>query len=464
MSFWRTRLFIQVIVISIGLGIIAFSPPSECYTIAALKSNISFHTSMSEGEAFIYYGYVPRETDKATSFLYIVGNHEGTIVRVYTIPELEPIDEFTINKMEYRSIRVNEGSMFKVISNQPITAVIVGGKNIIGGVSSITTFYTSVDGGFVGREFILPTFHDEGGSQVYTIYALEKAEISIFNSTGEIEKIELNVYEFRNIWLPCFQICRIVSTGRIMLQSFSEIAPVGWMTTWKSYGVPALEGGYLGKYFFARGIHPGWQAGGVLPGIKFTLTSTEDARLRVYNLKGKARIKEEGIKSGENKTLYFFEQNIFFQSDKPVILNVFSNGGGLIASGLRGGESAYIYVPSGESFVFSQSDGTVVEVDEAQYLLKSDEYLMLPVGLHKIGSNKPIIIIMTDYGSGPPLSSYGACLPSSKTLEIHYPDLEIPPIERETSWLNYIMIGVAAVLVVSALVILLRRRVSKAAR
>jgi hypothetical protein len=461
MRLWRTISLVQFIVIS--LWIIAFSILSECCIIVALRSNTFFHASQSEGEAFIYYGYVPRETDEATSSLYIVGNHEGTEVKVYTIPELKLLGEFIINKMECKIMRVDEGSMFKIVSNQPITAVIAGGRDIVEGDSSITTFYTSVDGGFIGREFVIPTFNDEGGSLVYTIYALEKAEISIFNSTGEMARIELNVYEFRNIWLPLFQICRIVSTGRIMLQSFSEIAPVGWMTIWKSYGVPALEGGYLGKYFFARGIHPGWQAGGVLPNIKFTLTSAEEARLRIYNLKGKGRIKEEVVKLGENKTLYFFEQNLFFQSDKPVILNVFSNGGGLVVTGLRGGESTYIYVPSGESFVFSQSDGTIVEIDEAQYLLKSDEQLMLPVGIHKTSSNKPITIIMTDYGSSPPLSSYGACFPSSKTLEIQYPDLEITPIEKETPWLNYIIIGVV-VLAISAAVTLLRRRASKVSR
>jgi hypothetical protein len=409
-------------------------------------------------DQYIYFGYVPEEVeDEGASLLYIVGNHDGTTVRIYLMPDFRTIADFSIDKMELRTVEVHGGEMFKVVASMPATLVLAGGTEIEERTSAISTFYTSTEGGYVGREFIFPSFHDEAGSGVYAVYALEKAEVTIFNSAGgEVERFDLGTNEFRDFGLDSFQVFRLVSTGYVMLQSFSEKAPVGWMTIWKSHGVPSLKGRSVGTYFYARGINPGWQAGGALPKFKFMFTSAEAVRVTAFDLKEGLKIKEEKVDAGEDKPLYFFEQHFFFQTDRLAFLNILANGGGLIVGGLRGGDSVYIYVPSDESFLFAY-DETVLEFDDAQYSMSANEAFRLPEGFHKIGSDKTVIIVMVDYGSGSSLLSYGACLPSTRTFEIDLRDLEITPLGVGIPWLLYVEGGAAAAAALVAVYFIVRR-------
>jgi hypothetical protein len=241
-----------------------------------------------------------------------------------------------------------------------------------------------------------------------------------------------------------------------MLQSFSEKAPVGWMTIWKSHGVPSLKGRSVGTYFFARGINPGWQAGGALPKFKFMFTSAEALSVTAYDLKEGLKIKDEKVGAGENKPLYFFKQHFFFQTDKPAFLSILANGGGLIVGGLRGGDSVYIYVPSDECYLFA-SEEAVLELDDAQYSMSGDEAFRLPEGFHKISSDKTVIIVMVDYGSGSSLLSYGACLPSTRTFEVDLTGLKITPLGAGIPWLLYAEGGAAAAVAVVAVYFIIRK-------
>jgi len=46
---------------------------------------------------------IDEKSVRSIALLVIIGNHEGTRVRVYKLP-LELVDEFTLGKMEYRIV------------------------------------------------------------------------------------------------------------------------------------------------------------------------------------------------------------------------------------------------------------------------------------------------------------------------------------------------------------------------
>jgi hypothetical protein len=403
----------------------------------------------------VYYGYVPlRVGESGEAKLYIVGNHDGTSVKVLSLPDIVVIAEFTVDKLEEKALSLPNGTFFKIVSDRPVTAILAGGDEVEAVTRSITTFYTSVDGGYVGREFVFRTFAKGRGLGAYTLYAVEASEVTIFNSTGdEVISLKLSANEYKDFNLNPSEVHRLVSTGRVMLQSFAQKAPGAWggVTRWSSYFVPSPEGGFMGRYFYARGAYPGPYK----IYTSYVFTSSQESALRIYDLEAKSKMSEEAVPAGGNLTFQSLRPHIFFQSEKPMMLAIFANDGGLMAACLKAGQEAYVRVPSDESFIFAHED-TVLVMDGAQYSISADEAFQLPIGLHQIQADKNVILIMVDYGVVSSLPSFGACLPSVQLADIEYPDLKIVSLEPGFPWLT-IVGAVVAVVAVAGVVIALRR-------
>jgi len=423
--------------------------------LLAICSNVF---SPSAEDEFVYYGRVPSNIqDRTEAQLYIVGNQDATTVTVLSLPGLEILAEFIVDRLEKKTVAIPGGMLFKLVSDKPATAILAGGEGVEDGSASIATFYTSVEGIYLGREFVFMAF-SEKASDVHTVYALEDAEITIFDSSEvEARNLELPANGFEDFSLNAFQVYRLVSTGNVMLQSFSELAPIGWMTNWSSHIIPSPEGTFVGRYFYARGINPGFQAGGVEPALNFTFAAGQEAQLKIYDLKKEAKVADEEIMAGENRSLHFSEQHLFIESSNPTTLTLFANGGGLMAAGLKAGEAAYLRVPSEESFLFASYDETVISVDDAKVSLSADNVFQLPMGLHKIEADKTVVLVMVDYGSDPYLTSFGACLPSVHSLEQEYPELVIKPLEEGFPWM--LVIGAVAGVILAAVALLVFRKV-----
>jgi len=341
---------------------------------------------------YVYYGYVPLKiVDGRESTLYIIGNHNETSVQVLSLPKSGVLAEFTIDRLEEKSLTIPNGTLFKIFSDKPIMAILAGGSEVESGIRSITTFYTSVEGGYVGREFIFRTFAKGKGLGAYTVYALENLKITIFNSTGdEVMTFTLSPTEYKDFNLNPFEVHRLVSTGRVILQSFAQKAPGAWggVTRWSSYFVPSPKGSFMGRYFYARGAYPGPYK----IYTNYVFTSSQEATLKVYDLEAKSKIGEEKILVGENKTFQSLRPHLFFQSDKPVMLAIYANDGGLMAACLKAGQDVYLRVPSDEGFIFAYED-TVLTMDGAQYSISADEAFQMPIGLYEIVADKNVAVI-----------------------------------------------------------------------
>ena len=83
----------------------------------------------------------------------------------------------------------------------------------------------------------------------------------------------------------------------------------------------------------------------------YVFTSSQEATLKLYDLEAKSKIGEEKILVGENKTFQSLRSHLFFQSDKPVMLAIYANDGGLMVACLKAGQDVYLRVPSDESFI-----------------------------------------------------------------------------------------------------------------
>jgi hypothetical protein len=415
----------------------------------------------------VYFGYVPLNVEETQ--VYIVGNHDDTSVDVYSLPELGTLAEFVVDRFEERSMQVPSGSMFKIISDKPVTVILAGGSDIAAVNASISTFYTSVEGGYLGREFIFRTFYkEEGSGGVYTVYALEESKVAVYDSSGaEVKSFKLSANEFKDFVLDTSKVYRITSTGYIMLQSFFVLNLGHGSGAWKSHAVPSLEGTFVGKHFGERCTYPGYYSGGSEPPLDFIFSSSSDAKIRFYDHSSRAKFKEETIQAGTKKSFSFQMQHLFFETSEPATLFAIANGGGLLVAGLKAGEAAYIYVPSEESFLFTYTQ-TVLSLDEIQYSLEADSAFQLPMGLHKIEADKTVVFTIVHRGwksgVGSFETSFGACLPSIQSLELEYPEIKVLPLE-ETPWLLYAEAAAAVVIVVVAVFVakkVISRRMSRA--
>ena len=147
-------------------------------------------------DEYVFYGYAPA-TVRPVFFakangpehryvgsspqLTIVGIHDDTRVEVHNLADEGVIASFTIDRMEFRRISLDNETYFKVVSDKLVSALLSGGGwrqsdgTVIHGAS---TFYPSVDGGYIGDEFIFAPVN----STWYPDLTPMKAECSISSS------------------------------------------------------------------------------------------------------------------------------------------------------------------------------------------------------------------------------------------------------------------------------------------
>ena len=377
-------------------------------------------------EEYVYYGYVPRNiyyyhnignifvnpkwiientTIRDYALLVVIGNHENTSVEVLKLPEKEIIDKYTIDKMEYRITKLPNATCFKVITNRPATVLLMGGAALDTwpsnkthkfwpGRRAISMFTTSTNGGYIGKEFIflattgLPTGRVD-------VYALEDSKVTVYDSQNRIVKeFEVKANDFKSVFLKSYEIYRVVSSGNIMVQVIDENREPDTLI------YPSATGGFIGTRFYGIGVVPEeW-----LPSLEemaFIVTGTEDFKLTVVDLKYKNTILEKEFKAGRLNKLKLESYCIGVESSKPVLFMYvgFALSKKVVFLGLRGGEEAYIYIPEGETYIFSAYEDTTVTIDGVPLRLKRDSYMLVPRGLHRISADKTVLIEIVKYGN-----------------------------------------------------------------
>jgi len=438
-----------------------------------------------------YYGFVPSEvwvieaapggqaghdivkwqvrpgTAMTQASIVVVGNHDGTRVSAYALPGKELLGEFTVNKLEERSLRVANASFFKVVSERPVTVVFMGGVDYERKQAFMTAFFPSIQGGYVGREFVflavvspnMPWTH-----QPYRVYALEDSELKLWDANGsKVREFKLSANQVEELPLSPWAVYRLESTGSVLLHT--------WVMG--SIFYPAVTGGFVGKLFYgSSGVTDWWPR--VMPPA-FVMTGLQDAKLNVVDLEFKRKYDDATLAATSNVTMQVKAAYMAVESDTPIMLLLHNTG--VTYTGLAAGQTAYVQVPTkgptdGEAYIFAYKE-TMVTMDDVTVKLSADEAMSLPGGFHKLSTTENMLIEVVDWPSQQwpgsiagqtkipeiwRLDGFGTVIPSVQSLSVRYEGLKLkPPLEQGPPW-TYILAGVAAVVVLILILLIAKRR------
>jgi len=450
-----------------GLPRVSSSPESAYYGYvpARIWRNV---TRLSNLTGLTEY-YIDPESLATTAELVTLGNADGTSVTVYELPGARVMGEYTVDKLERVTVRLPNGTFFKVLSDKPATVMLVGGTGRGDAIAraGISTFFTSVEGGYVGREFIFmavqPEFPGENVGEdaalYHRIYALEDSEVTLEDASGvTVESFTLEANKVRGFILKPLGVYRIVSTGYLMVETFTTEANRA-----RTVVYPAVEGGFLGRHFQGSGSGDIWRyGGGAYANRLFVFTGLEDAKLTFFNLEFSRKISDTALPGGGNLSLDLRVDHIRAEADRPVMMMFKSDESqgecGLAAAGLKAGQRALIYVPEGEAYLFTQEE-TIVTVDDVQNRLAADGILPLWPGLHAVSASKNLVLQVTNLAPTQGFGTFGACLPSVQSLSITS-DVQLKPVEEELP-LAYIAAGAVVVAAAAVIALLALRRRAK---
>ncbi|RLE90115.1 MAG: hypothetical protein DRJ49_00905 [Thermoprotei archaeon] len=471
---------------------------------------ILFIPVTSEIEEYIYYGHIPwnifwfkpyrpiaeyttkalldERTIKERGFVVVVGNYDNTKVRIYQIPGLKLINEFTIDRMKYELTPLPNGTSFKVVTDKPATVMLMGGDTFervvlernasprfYGGPGwSVypTTFLTSTDGGYVGKEFIfLVTSLVKPAHNVIHVYSLEECKVTVYDTTGKaIESFELKPNEVKGLILSGITTYRIVSTGHVMVAMGSILTGYGIIAQHIAIGkfiyFPSATGGFIGTRFYAPSTRD-WQ---LKCSARFTILSLKETKVTVVDLTYRKKI--GGVKVGPDVVKLKPEaEYIAVESDRPIVLAFYDpdRGSGISYFGLGAGQTAKILIPEGEAYLFTYRK-TTVTIDGVPIVLDADTVLPLPKGVHNISTDANIIIQAINY-LRPPYAvtdmrvlttvfgfhAFGACIPPVQSISKSY-EVELKPLPVEETPYIIIVAGVALFVVLAIALFLIRRR------
>jgi len=427
---------------------------------------------------YTYYGYVPSriwraepvlgwlsgvpvgedwEIDPLTvtdfALLSVVACQDDTEVKVYSLPDKELVRVATLDEMGKLFTKLPNGTFFKVEASKILSVTLISGK--IGGqdldpgldFSHVpNSFYTSVDGGFVGKEFIFIASQGPSGLQ-YRIVALEECEVKVEDEEGNtVQTFRLTANEFEELILGAFEAYRVTSTGKVMVHTTS----LGF--------IPTVDGGYIGKHFFSICQVEWWPSRARSPN-SFQISASQETKVTIYDVELRKFLEQLTVPSGENVTMKSVAKEIFIEADRPVTMMYVNNdgtygyGAGLSFMGLGADQRALVYVPTDptrqESYIFTCEE-TVVTIDSAPTKLSADSIFPLSAGLHEIATDKNILIQSTYWAAHTPIQgiqSFAAVIPAVEMVNTKE-EIQLKPMTSEESdpsdYLLYIAVAVAA--------------------
>jgi WD40 repeat protein len=415
------------------------------------------------------------------TLLSVVASEDNTNFVVYNLTTGLQISEGHLDNMENQYTLLPNGTFFKVVSDKIVSVLLLEYGSIP--LSNVTdkapsTYYTSVDGLYVGKKFVFMVDEGSGGANDYTIFALEKSTITITKDDNSVNTISLDANAYKDWPFSPFRVYKIESTGNIML--WAGVIPQ-WGGDTNCFTVPCAEGGFVGKYFITKSI----TAYDPRRDYGYRISATEDAKVTVYDLETKQVIQEYDIVGGVGIGFQPPGANaLFVQSDKPITLSFVHNGsieqtrplesstaGGPYSAygnavsfiGVRANENTELYLPV-QSLVevyFFANQETHVTIDDTTHTIEANNYFVYTIpGNHMISSDKDIMVEI-NYWNGVPyyqgIMFTGAIIPCIETVSTN-PNVTITPI-GEGFPMMYIIIGggVAAVAVIVGLLFMRRR-------
>ncbi len=490
---------------------------SKIFLLCLIATNPMFYSPLlvrvhlSQGNPdFTYYGVVPSRiysynlTDTSdrnsvwrldtgsvgnSSLLVIVAAEDSTHVKVNDLTLDKIADEFSIDSMEKHYVLFANGTMFKVVSDKQVSVLLLNYHSIPATTARECTlpfgFYTSTDGLFVGKEFVIMGSGQGINDADYMILALEKASVTVTRDDNTKYSYSLDANSYKNIILSPFRVYKIESTGNIMIQSGYVQGKGGDYVP--CFSVPAAQGGFVGTYFLTMSLKSqewGWDP---LRDYGFRITASEDTQVKVYDLETKLEIDKLTISGGSGGRIQTEAVAIAVQSDKPITLSLIHNGSieqtarnpsitgnskyasyghGVIFIGIQPNEDTMINLPIEahiEAYFFANEETQLTIDGDIRIVHASSPLLYITPGTHIVQSDKNVVLQINFWPLEPDyqgLEYTGAIIPCIETVNIN-PEVTLVPI-GEGFPIMYVVAGaaVAAVAVIMGLFVM-RRRSSK---
>jgi len=440
---------------------------------------------------YTYYGFVPREiwaieaakmcghdtcefrvnnrTVMDRSLVVVVGNHDDTRVKVYSLPSGELVGDFVLDVFEEATVSLPNGSFFKVVSDRPATVLLMGGWAMEQGQAFGSTFFTSSSGGYVGKEFFFKAVQAKNPPYAlglpFKVIALEDADVTVFDVKGSKSlEFRLSANRVREVSFTPLAVYKLVSTGNVMLQA--------WAGGTCFY--PSTDGSFVGRIFYGAACPVDWWPGYSPP--TYVTTGLEDSHLTIYDLEYTRKYGEPGLASMSNTSVQIEASSIALESTKPIMLMMHGNNG-LSFAGLKADQTALLHIPlceatAGEAYLYAYTD-TTVTLDDVQLKLHEDGVLPIEGGLHKVWADKNVLIEVVNWAAPSEIyfgtryrmpsfnriSDFAACIPAAQSIGMEYTGLALKPVlGQDIPWLY---VGVAAAFVGAAAVFVFMRRGGK---
>jgi WD40 repeat protein len=426
------------------------------------------------------------------ALLAIVATEDDTDVEVYDLTNGSLLDEGHINNMEKHLVLLANGTQFKVVSNKIVSVLLLNYQEIPSATATDgpipRTFYTDVNGLYVGKKFVLMASEQQGAvsgassSQVgafYAVLALEKASVTVTKDDGTVYttfSLEANSYKF--ILLDSFKVYTIESsTGNIMVQS-GTITGKGSADS-PCFAVPSAQGGFVGTAFYTRSLKNqewSWDPG---RDYGFRITAAEDTSVKVYDLETSQLIKDLTVSGGSGTAIQTESFAIAVLSDKPITLTELHNGsivqsptgGGGTYAGYGNGvmfitiqpaEDTMIHLPTDahiEAYFFA-SEATQLTIDgNTQTIQANTGFLYTVLGTHTVSADHNVVLQVNFWPLEPEYQGIwfsGAAIPCIETVNDN-PTVTLTPIEGFPMMYVIVGIAVAAVAVIVGIFVMRRR-------
>ncbi len=449
-------------------------------TVALLVANANLFLQPQHGlalpaseEVYTYYGQVPPrlynnwtfhadmhqanwtgewwrlESIRREGFVGVLGNEDGTRIRVYSLPDKSLVMEATVNRFEWVTATLPNGSFFKVTTDKPATVMLLGSNQTIQGPYS--TFFTSTSGRYADKEFVFPylmptLWTAAWGDLPYKLFALEDSEVTIWDRNGsKAAEFKLQANRVEQLSLKAGEAYRLVSTGNVMLQSF-------WAGT---CFYPAVEGGFLGERFHGASMRTEYWGVSATYQTQpsFTLTGMAESRITVADIENRRKYADMSVAAKSNLSTQITTTEIVVESEKPLLF-LYENSG-ITFVGLAADETVYMEVPVGEAYIFAQT-ATNLQLDDVRLRLDQDRIQPLPRGYHTLSADQNILIEVVNLTDDQGFTGFGSCIPSVESISEVNQGLTLkPPIPEELPW-TYVV--AAAVIVAVCLIVVLRLR------
>ncbi len=399
---------------------------------------------------YTYYFYMPTSGGR----LVVFGVSQASLKLYKLNAEYMLINETSVSRYGRLEFNVEKGC-YKLVSSSRILAIIyLTSEN-----SWLTTLYTSVEGGYVGREFVLPFSPGD-----VAVHAFEDSEVTLYSGDGKkITSFKLWQNETKPVSLST-EVVRIVSTGRIAVGQHQE----GGMM----FMVDAT-GRFRGRNLFGA-QH---RSQGVLAAIAY-----QPCLVKAHIATSPGQVAEHRFTEDEVADMklweHRFEKDVFYwvesTGDITVLVGEGARGNtagdlsGVAIAGLAPRDNIRVYAPTAMVLIplgtgSAQVNGETQPVYEGQPII-------YPRGSYEVVTEVPLIVEVLGAGvsslADPSAYWYadGECLLSDKDIVYYGPPKPGSKPKESGFPVNMVtgVTGAAALVAILAVLLFKRRRPGKA--